>query len=90
MTTSVGLAPAGSRVAAWWPAAGLSVALVLWARSWWRWVVVALLTLVSLAANVLGGRPLPVASGFALANSAEAVTVALLLLRSGDPRRGLA
>ena len=90
MTSSVGLAPAGSRVAAWWPAAGLSVALVLWARSWWRWVVVALLTLVSLAANVLGGRPLSVASGFALANSAEAVTVALLLLRSGDPRRALA
>lgn len=90
MTTSVALAPAGSRVAAWWPAAGLSVALVLRTRSWWRWLVVALLTLVSLAANLLGGRPLPVAAGFALANTAEAVTVALLLVRSGDPRRALA
>ncbi|HEV7196163.1 MAG TPA: MASE1 domain-containing protein, partial [Pedococcus sp.] len=90
VTTSVILAPSGSRVAAWWPGAGVSVAALLWARGRTRWVMGAALFVVSLAGNVLGGRPLDVSTGFALANTAESVTVTVLVLLAGGAEAVLA
>jgi two-component system, OmpR family, phosphate regulon sensor histidine kinase PhoR len=90
MTVSVALAPPGAKVAAWWPAAGVSAAAVLWARGRLRWAMAGGVFAVSLAGNVLGGRSLGVSAGFAVANTAEAVTVALLVLRAGGSRAALA
>ena len=87
--TSVVLAPPGSSVAAWWPAAGVSVAALLWMRGRNRWVLGAGLFAVSVLGNLVGDRPLAVSVGFALANLAETVVVTLLLLRSGGARSAL-
>ncbi|MGA8980290.1 MAG: ATP-binding protein, partial [Pedococcus sp.] len=88
--TSVVLAPAGSSVAAWWPAAGVSVAALLWTQGRQRWVLGAGLFLVSVVGNLIGDRPLPVSLGFALANLAETVVVTVLLIRAGGARSALA
>ena len=48
------------------------------------------LFLVSLGSNVLGGRDLAVSVAYALANTAEALTVTVLVLRAGGPRAVLA
>ncbi|WP_447646089.1 MASE1 domain-containing protein [Nocardioides zeae] len=76
---AVTLAPAGSGVASWWPAAGVSTAALLVARRW-RWVALAL-ALTTCSANVLAGRPLVLAVIFGLANAVEAVLVAEVLTR---------
>src|SRR5690242_2915755 len=60
MTVSVPLAPPDAKVAAWWPAAGVSVAAVLWARGRLRWAMAGGVFAVSLAGAVLGGRSLGV------------------------------
>ncbi|MBD8868525.1 ATP-binding protein [Nocardioides donggukensis] len=85
---SVALAPPGSSVAAWWPAAGVSVALALWTRPGLLWIAVGGIFVFSGAANWLGGRPLDVSAGFALTNAAEAVVVVWWLKkgRPGPPR----
>ena len=87
---SVVLAPTGSSVAAWWPAAGVSVAALLWLRGRQRWALGAGLLLVSVLGNLLGDRTLPVSIGFALANLAETVVVTLLLIRAGGATSALA
>ncbi|KQU68813.1 ATP-binding protein [Phycicoccus sp. Root101] len=89
-STSVVLAPSGSSVAAWWPAAGVSVAALLWLRGRQRWVLGAGLFVVSVIGNLLGDRSLPVALGFAAANLAETVVVTVLLVRAGGARTALA
>lgn len=76
---SVALAPAGSDVAAWWPAAGVSVALLLLVRrSWWPAVLV-LMTVVSALGNLVAGRPAAVSACFGVANTVEAVVVVSIL-----------
>ncbi|WP_309647991.1 ATP-binding protein [Nocardioides sp.] len=73
---SVVFAPSGSQVAAWWPAAGVSAALVALSpqRSW---VSLALaLVAVTGTANIAAGRPLLVALCFGVANATEAVVIA--------------
>ncbi|MEJ7794829.1 MAG: ATP-binding protein [Nocardioides sp.] len=79
---------AGS-VAFWWPAAGLSVGLVALApRSWWPGLWLCILV-VTFAANVTGGRPVLLATGFATGNATEAVIAGLLLKGAGGRLIGL-
>lgn len=89
MLTSVRLAPVGSTVAAWWPAAGVSAGGVLLTRGRQRVVMLAGIWLVCLSANVIGGRHVPSAAGFAFANLAECVVVALLMFGYGGQGRSL-
>ncbi len=79
---SVHLAPPGSHVAAWWPAAGISVVALCLATPRWRPLVLVGLFVASLAANLYGGRDLDVALGFATANTAESAVVILVLARA--------
>ncbi|MGO4340958.1 ATP-binding protein [Pedococcus sp. 2YAF34] len=90
MTTSVVLAPAGSHVAAWWPASGLSVVALLWTRGTRRWLMALGLLAISVVANLLGDRTLAVSIGYAVSNLLETVVVTLLLLRAGGARSTLA
>ncbi|GAA2737254.1 hypothetical protein GCM10009867_23740 [Pedococcus aerophilus] len=89
MLTSVHFSPPGSTVAAWWPAAGVSVGAVLLARGRRRVAVVAGVGLACFVVNIIGGRPPLSAGGFAVANMAEAAVVALLMLGFGGPGRRL-
>ena len=82
---AVRLAPAGSHVAAWWPAAGVSVAAVAVSRGTRRRVLLFSIALAALSANLVGGRPLAVAGCFALANTAEAALAGCWLGRQGRP-----
>ena len=87
--TSVLLAPADTRVAVWWPAAGLSAVLLLLAPRAWRPYLVLAVALVSALANSAAGRPVPVAAGFGLTNAAEAYVVAWWLTRGTGGRPSL-
>ncbi|MDN4599014.1 ATP-binding protein [Leifsonia virtsii] len=84
----VEFAPSHSSVAVWWPAAGLSVLLVLVVRTRREqaWALGAIL-LTTAVANVVAGRPPAVAAAFGLANALEALVVLAVLLSSGkgDP-----
>lgn len=81
--TSVLLSPVDAAIAAWWPAAGISVVAVLASRG--NRVAVALaIAAVTAAGNVIGGRELLVAVLFGLANAVEAWLVAWVLTR-GEP-----
>lgn len=85
---AVNFAPGDGAVASWWPAAGLSVALLAMApRSWWPVLAVGVLVF-SGAANVTGGREIGIALLFGIANAAEAVVAATILRRGpGDTPR---
>ncbi|MBX0299826.1 MASE1 domain-containing protein [Cryobacterium sp. 1639] len=74
-------------VAAWWPAAAASVLAMCVARGRERWAVALLVALVSVASNLGGGRALPVALGFGLANALEAVVVTGILASRDEPAR---
>lgn len=78
-TSAVGLAPSGSQVASWWPAAGLATALLVFSpvRRWA--VLVAGLVVVTGLANLLGGRPVAVSSIFGVGNALEALVAAWAL-----------
>ena len=89
MLASVQFAPAGSTVAAWWPAAGVSTGAVLLARGRQRAAMLAGVWLVCLLANVVGGRAPAVAAGFATANTAECAIVVALMFGFGGPGRSL-
>lgn len=78
-TSAVGLAPQGSQVASWWPAAGLATALLLFSPvRRWAVLVVALVVVTGLA-NVLGGRSVGVSALFGVGNALEAVVAAWAL-----------
>ncbi len=77
---SIRSAPAGTEVAAWWPAAGLAVTFGLRLGRPRLPAVVAVTLLASLVANLLGGREPGVSVWFSAANATEvAVTCALVL-----------
>lgn len=78
-TSAVGLAPSGSQVASWWPAAGLATALLVFSpvRRWA--VLVAGLVVVTGLANLLGGRSVAVSSIFGVGNALEALVAAWAL-----------
>lgn len=78
-TTAIHIAPAHASTASWWPAAGLATVLVIGAPPrTWPWVL-ALVLLVTGAANLVNGREPGVAALFSLANTAEAAVVAVAL-----------
>jgi integral membrane sensor domain MASE1 len=82
-------APPGSDVAVWWPAAGLGVAMLVLAPPRWRaWLALGIV-LASALANVTAGRAVATSLGFGLANAAEAVVVAWLLVGRRRRRAGL-
>ncbi|WP_457208209.1 MASE1 domain-containing protein, partial [Nocardioides sp. P5_C9_2] len=81
-SASVWLAPQGSSVAAWWPASGVAVALGLRTRRDRLAVTILAIVLVTVLANVWGGRPWLTSVGFGLANGAE-VAVIVWFFRSG-------
>ncbi|WP_197024676.1 EAL domain-containing protein [Cellulomonas sp. KRMCY2] len=78
---AVALAPVDHRVAAWWPAAGVSVLAMVWAPR--RWVLAVGLTIAisSGIANAVAGRPWDAAAGFGITNALEATVVAWWLVR---------
>ena len=79
---AVVLAP-GHQIAAWWPAAGVAVAVVARYRRD-RWWFLAALATASMIANVTGGRPWPVAIGFAVSNTLEAALAAAVIAGRRD------
>jgi len=82
----VTLAPPNSHVAAWWPAAGVSVLLVLRLhRSHWLWGLLGVV-LVTTLSNMAGGRDFVVSVLFGVANAAEAWLVPLILSNAGRTR----
>ncbi len=77
-------APAGTTVAVWWPAAGLSVLLALLQPPARLPHVVLLVLGVTILANAASGRPWDVSVVFGFANAAEvAVIGAILFGRAG-------
>lgn len=90
---SVVLRPADNPVAVWWPAAGLSVALVALTRPGRRELALVALALVVATglSNLTGGRSWQVSLFFGVANTAEALVAGLVLRAStavGAPRIG--
>lgn len=76
----------GSQVAAWWPAAGVSVVLIIRLHKSQRlWGVLAVLVVTTLS-NIVGGREIIVAILFGVANAVEAWLVPFILSRAGRVR----
>lgn len=74
-------------VALWWPAAGVSVALVLRAPTRRRAVAVCVVLVATTAGNLFAGRPADISAVYGAANTIEAALLSWLLLRGGrDPR----
>ena len=75
----------GLSTAVWWPAAGLSVAVV--AKFWsHRTLLVGVVIVASGLANLVGGRGLGLSSCFAVANGLEALVASWVLIRrTGHP-----
>lgn len=75
------LAPQGTGVAVWWPAAGLSLGLALLVPRNRIPAALVLVVVVTASANALAGRPLLVSLAFAVANALE-VAVSLTVLQA--------
>lgn len=80
---AVAFSPQGFDVAPWWPAAGIAVAVVARYRRD-RWWYLGALAIASALANLTGGRPVAVAIGFAVGNTAEAWVVAAVIAGRRD------
>lgn len=85
---AVELAPRGSEVAAWWPAAGVSVAAVTVFYRHRLSLAVGIVVFSGLA-NLSGGRPWLVSAGFAVSNAAEALAAGWFLHRWNGRRPAL-
>jgi signal transduction histidine kinase len=75
---SVTISPLNATIAAWWPAAGISVIALLASRGT-RLAAAGGIAAVTAVGNVLGGRELLVAVLFGIANAVEAWVVARVL-----------
>lgn len=78
------LATPGTEVAAWWPAAGLSVCFALLVAPRRQWLVLALVLVVTGAANAAAGRDAGLSAVYAVANTLE-VAVVVYGLRLARP-----
>jgi PAS domain S-box-containing protein len=87
--TAVLFAPPESEVAVWWPAAGISVAMLVLLPRGPRLVLAFGLLLISSLANFSAGRAPLVSLGFGLSNAAEAWLVAWWLTRGVRGRPAL-
>jgi len=75
---AVRMSSPSSHVAAWWPAAGVSVAVLV--RRWQaRWSFALAIVIFSGLGNLAGGRPWYISLGFSLSNAAEALVAAACL-----------
>lgn len=73
--------PEASRVATWWPAAGIAVILVAVAPKGQRWLLGLAVLVVTAAANVTAGQDLDLSICFGTANAVEAVVAGSILVR---------
>src|SRR5437868_3166221 len=73
--------PDASRIATWWPAAGIAVVLVALAPKKQRWLLGVAVLIVTAAANVTAGQALGLSIWFGAANAVEAVVAAAILVR---------
>ena len=76
---AVWFTPQSGSVAFWWPAAGLSVAMVALAPRSWSPGLAASIAAISCVANISGGRAVGIAVAFGLANATEALVAGWLL-----------
>jgi len=74
-------------LAAWWPAAGLSVLAGMLARGRERWLVIPLVVLATGTGNLLAGRDPLLAFLLGIGNAVEVVIIAALLAPRGRPLR---
>lgn len=79
--TAVYLAPTESKVALWWPAAGISVAMLLQGPRAWRLKLSGGIVLASALSNLAGGRELDISFSYGVANAIEALIVVTWLSR---------
>jgi signal transduction histidine kinase len=84
---AVSFSIADPALAAWWPAAGLSVPAGMLARGRERWLVILLVILATGTGNVLAGRDLLLAVLLGMGNTVEVVIIAALLAPRGRPLR---
>lgn len=84
---AVSFSIADPALAAWWPAAGLSVLAGMLARGRERWLVIPLVILATGTGNVLAGRDLLLAVLLGMGNTVEVVIIAALLAPRGRPLR---
>ncbi len=78
-TSAVGLSPPGANLSSWWPAVGLTTALLVFSPAR-RWPALGLaLVVVITIANAIGGRPFPLAVFFGFGNALEATVAATML-----------
>lgn len=88
-STAVALRPEGAHVANWWPPLGIAVGtMLLVRRSWWGPTALGIV-LASGAGNVIGDRPLALATAFSVVNATEALLAALVLTEFGRVRAAL-
>jgi PAS domain S-box-containing protein len=84
---AVSYAATGHTLSPYWPSAGIAVLMLCITEPRWRPLVLALVFPVSVAANMLGGRPLDIALGLGVVNVVEpAVVIAVLAARHAFPR----
>jgi signal transduction histidine kinase len=74
-------------LAAWWPAAGLSVLAGMLARGRERWLVIPLVVLATGTGNLFAGRDPLLAFLLGIGNTVEVVIIAALLAPRGKPLR---
>jgi len=84
---AVAFSVADPLLAAWWPAAGLSVMAGMLARGRGRWVVILLVALATGSGNLLAGRDPLFAFLLGLGNSVEVMVIAALLAPAGAALR---
>lgn len=84
---AVAFSVADPLLAAWWPAAGLSVMAGMLARGRGRWVVILLVALATGGGNLLAGRDPLFAFLLGLGNSVEVIVIAALLAPAGAALR---
>ena len=76
------LKPADADLAAWWPAVGAAVWLVLRAGLDRRWAALAVVLVAMIVGNTIAGRDIPMTVTLGLANTAEALLVSVMLHRN--------
>jgi hypothetical protein len=84
---AVSYAATGHTLSPYWPNAGISVLMLCLTEPRWRPAVLALIFPVSMAANLLGDRPLDLALGLGVVNTVEpAIVITVLAADHAFPR----
>jgi PAS domain S-box-containing protein len=84
---AVSYAATGHTLSPYWPNAGIAVLILCLTEPRWRPAALAMIFPVSVAANMLGGRPLDIALGLGVTNVVEpAIVIAVLAADHAFPR----